>query len=207
MFFVPCYSVSKSLKRKSKFVHRGVFAFSLVLPLVMAAALGLLHVPFRAEPSAVAHFVSATTPTVSSWKAVHLLSVSCSCSRAVSAHLLQRGPFPGMPEYVVLVGNDANLAQSLSQIGFRVQSRSADEIADQFQIPGAPWFILVSPTQEIAYAGGYSVRRDARSGYQDQQIWRKAMAGFRTDALPVYGCALGKRLQRKADPFQLKYRN
>jgi hypothetical protein len=194
------------VKLANKFVQGGILAFSLTISLVMGAALGLLHIPFRAEQSAVSHFVSATTPILQSWKAVHLLSVSCQCSQAVSAYLLQRGPFPGVGEYVILAGENAALAQHLTQAGFHVQSRSAEEIATQFQVPGAPWFILVSPAQQISYAGGYSADRNARNGYQDKQIWREAAAGSPRGALPVYGCALSKLLQKKTDPFGLKYK-
>ena len=185
----------------------GILGFSLAVSLVMGAALGLLHVPFHAQPSAISRFVAVTTPATQSWKAVHLLSVNCPCSRAVSAHLLQRGPFPSVDEYIILAGRNNALAKSLTQAGFHVQSRSAEEIASQFQVPGAPWFILVSPTQEISYAGGYSADRNARNGYQDRQIWQEAATGSPRSALPVYGCALSKLLQKKTDPFGLKYNN
>lgn len=199
--------VLEHVQLANKFVQGGILAFSMAISLVMGAALGLLHVPFRAERSAVSHFVSATTPATRSWKAVHLLSVNCPCSQAVSAHLLQRGPFPSVGEYVVLAGRNDALAQRLTQAGFHVQSRSAEEIASQFQVPGAPWFILVSPAQKIFYAGGYSADRNAGSGYQDRQIWEEATAGSPRSALPVYGCALSKLLQKKTDPFGLKYKN
>lgn len=207
LFFTGPTYFSGHVKLANKFVQGGILAFSMAISLVVGAVLGLLHVPFRAEQSAVSHFVSATTPITQSWKAVHLLSVNCRCSQAVSAHLLQRGPLPGVGEYVILAGKNAALAQRLTQAGFHVQSRSSEEIAGQFQVPGAPWFILVSPAQTISYAGGYAADRNARNGYQDRQIWQEAAAGFPRSALPVYGCALSKLLQKKTDPFGLKYKN
>ncbi len=189
----------------NRVVQGTIFVLTLTLSAVIGAALGLLHVPFRAEISTVSHFVDATTPAIQFWKAVHLLSTNCPCSRKVSAHLLQRGPLPGLQEYVVLAGSDAALAQHLTQAGFHVQTRSVDEIANKFHVPGAPWFILVSPAQKIFYAGGYSVHQGAGKEYEDQQIWQSAISGLPSKTLPVYGCALGRRLQRKIDPLQLKY--
>jgi hypothetical protein len=188
-----------------KLVHGGAVIFTLAVSLGMGAALGLLHIPFRAEPSGILRFVRRTTPSIHSWKTVHLLSTSCPCSQAVSTHLIHRGIFAGAQEYVVLAGNDPALARNLTQAGYQVQSRSPEEIANQFQVPGAPWFILVSPTQKIVYAGGYAADRNARGGYQDQQIWENRAAKLAYTALPVYGCALSRRLQKRTDPFGLKY--
>ena len=55
--------------------------------------------------------------------------------------------------------------------------------------------------KEIAYMGGYGA-----GSYRDAVIWRQVQAGSAPSPLAVFGCAVGRRVQRELDPLSWKYR-
>jgi hypothetical protein len=65
---------------------------------------------------------------------------------------------------------------------------------------GVPLLLFVSPQNQIAYLGGYGA-----AGDQDETIFHQLRAGLKPVALPMIGCAVGSRLQRRLDPLHLKY--
>lgn len=164
------------------------------------------HTPFRANPDGLAYLAREFAPANGRWQAIHLLSISCSCSRGVAEHLIARRPMADVQEQIVLAGTDAQLAHRLSAAGFLVRNVDPEVIAQRYHVAGAPWLVFVSPQGEIQYQGGYTPAH-ARSDYQDQHVWASLASGHRVQSLPVLGCALGKRLQHTLDPLGLKYPN
>jgi hypothetical protein len=181
-----------------------IFTISILLSVLLGSSLTALHTPFRAERAGAAR-LAAELASGRCWRAVHVLSASCQCSSGVAEHLLARGPIPDLREEVLLAGDDKELIARLSRAGFRTLTVTGDQLAQKYGIAGAPWLLLISPTGEIAYQGGYASDAGARTGYQDARIWMQVRQGKSPEALPVFGCALGKRLQRTLDPLALKY--
>jgi len=183
-----------------------VFTGSAILSLVVGGLLLASHMPFQANPDGLSYLAREVGTANGSWQAIHLLSTTCSCSHGVAEHLIERGPISNLKEQVVLAGNDPLLAHRLTAAGFPVHVMNPETVAERYHIAGAPWLVFVSPGGDVRYQGGYTPAH-ARSDYQDQQIWAELASGRNAEPLPVLGCALGKRLQRKLDPLGIKYSN
>jgi hypothetical protein len=184
------------------FVFCGTLLTSLVAGTVMLAS----HTPFQANVYGLATLAHEVGTDQGSWQAIHLLSTSCSCSRGVAEHLIERGPLSNLKEHIVLAGQDETLESRLKVAGFYVCNLDQETVAQRYRIAGAPWLVIVSPQGQVRYQGGYAPAH-ARRDYQDEQIWASLFHGRSAESLPVLGCALGKRLQRSIDPFALKYPN
>ncbi|HEX4810268.1 MAG TPA: hypothetical protein VH325_15115 [Bryobacteraceae bacterium] len=188
-----------------------LFAVSTGVSLVLSMLLVASHTPYLAQPGSLQAFAGRLgegglgDAGRGSWRAVHLLAAGCACSRGVAEHLVSRGLLPGAREQVVFAGASPDLAGRLRHAGFRVYTMSQEDIVLQFGIVAAPLLVIISPQDRIRYAGGYTPGRDARTGYQDVAIWRQTVAGRDVAELPIYGCAVGHRLQRSLDPLGLKY--
>lgn len=183
-----------------------VFVLSSLFSLVIGSVMLASHTPFRANPDGLAFLAHEVGTKPGSWQAIHLLSVSCSCSRGVAEHLIARGPMAHVKEQIVLAGNDATLTQRLAAAGFPVRTMDPEVIANRYHVAGAPWLVFVSPAGDVRYQGGYTPAH-ARNDYRDEQVWASLSSGGSVAPLPVLGCALGKRLQRTLDPLGLKYSN
>lgn len=182
------------------------FAASTAVSLALGVLLVAAHTPYLTKSDSfrtLAHTLGDSQPGC--WRVAHLLAAGCACSRGVAEHLLTRGPIAGVDEQVVFAGASPELESRLIKAGFRVRAMSTEQFAEQLGIVAAPQLIIVSPQGYVRYAGGYTPVRDPRSGYQDVSIWRRLAAGQDVPALPAYGCAIGKRLQRRLDPLGLKY--
>ena len=182
----------------------GAWAAIVVL---IGGALTSFHQPFRL-PEADA--LSRTLVPVSSmphWTVTHILSGGCGCSRRVMLHLLQRKPTPDVFEQVVLVDGGENdlpgtdkVLSSLRLAGFAIVDASRREVTPSSPLNAVPLLMVTSPQGKVAYVGGYGT-----AGDKDDQILHQLRAGLPVAALPVIGCAVGKRARRLADPFRLKY--
>ena len=141
------------------------------------------------------------------WTALHLLSSGCGCSQRVMLHLLQRRPFDGIAEQVVLIDGDepslpetTTLLARLTQEGFSVVHKAAKDIPQNIGLHGVPLLVFASSEDKILYMGGYGVHSD-----QDSNILQQIRSGNSPKPIAVLGCAIGARLQREVDPFHLKY--
>ena len=63
---------------------------------------------------------------------------------------------------------------------------------------------MVDPAGVVRYAGGYTARKQGLE-LRDRQILGDLMASGTTPLLPLYGCAVSKRLQAILDPIGIKY--
>jgi hypothetical protein len=122
-------------------------------------------------------------------------------------HLLARHQFPGVAEQVLIVEGDESilagsdeLSASLAEQGFSVTRIAAKNLPTNTNLRGVPLLVVASPKNEIVYSGGYGSRGD-----EDGAVFQRVRTGARMNALPILGCAVGRRIRRQADPIGLKY--
>lgn len=141
------------------------------------------------------------------WRAVHFLSGSCQCSQRVMRHLLARQELAGVSEQIVMIDgslpyleDSQALLARLTAAHFLVKHIAEQNVPLDSGLRGVPLLLVVSPQNQIAYMGGYGA-----AGDQDETIFHQLRAGLKPVALPMIGCAVGSRLQRRLDPLHLKY--
>jgi hypothetical protein len=181
-----------------------IFAASILVSVLLGSSLTGLHTPFQTNATGTALLASDFAPS-SAWRAIHVLSAGCQCSMGVAQHLLERGTIAGLYETVLFAAQNDGLSARLRAAGFRTVAVSGDRLEQKYGLAGAPWLLLVSPSGAIVYQGGYASDALARSGYRDVGLWERVTRGEHPEALPVFGCALSRRLQRASDPLLLKY--
>jgi hypothetical protein len=144
-------------------------------------------------------------PEASGWTAIHVLYSECRCSQRIVDHLRASERPADLHELVMLVGDDREqaLASGLTARGFTVASLSPDQLASRFGIEGAPTFALVDPTRTVRYLGGYTLRQQGPD-IRDRAIVRAIRAGDDVADLPVFGCAVSRRLRAFFDPFSVR---
>jgi hypothetical protein len=144
-------------------------------------------------------------PDASGWTAIHVLYGGCRCSQRIVDHLLASPRPADLHELVMLVGADRDqaIAGGLAARGFSVAWLSPDQLASRFGIEGAPTFALVDPTRTVRYLGGYTLRQQGPD-IRDLAIVRAIRAGDDVADLPVFGCAVSRRLRAFFDPFSVR---
>lgn len=139
------------------------------------------------------------------WRAWHVVSVDCPCSRSVTEELLSRQPLEGWTECVTLLGTDEKLAEALLNAGYVVQTGDTEAQVAEAGIQGAPWLVAFAPTGEVKYSGGYA---DLRPGpgvtLSDALILTSVRQGETPASKPAYGCATSRVWQERLDPLRLK---
>jgi hypothetical protein len=179
-----------------------VWAASVVL---VGGALTSFHQPFSVPGAGVLALADDTGGH--GWRAIHFLSGSCQCSQRVMRHLLARQQVVGVSEQIVMIdgslpyleGSQALLAR-LAAAHFLTKHIAEQNVPLNSGLRGVPLLLFVSPQNQIAYLGGYGA-----AGDQDETIFHQLRAGLKPVALPMIGCAVGSRLQRRLDPLHLKY--
>jgi hypothetical protein len=162
----------------------------------------VLALPTPAARSVERALVRIGAP-VGTWSVYHVLYADCPCSRRVADALLRRGAREDFAERVLLVGRDQALSQRLAAARYAVEVLTSEALKEQFGVEAAPVFFAVAPDGSVPYLGGYS---DFKQGpEQDDRILTSLRLGRRQDPLPVFGCAVSRELQAKADPLGLKY--
>ena len=137
------------------------------------------------------------------WLAFHVLYADCPCSQRVALSLEARGARADFDERVLLVGHDPALLAALSAKRFHVDSITPDELKERFGIEAAPAFFAVAADGSVPYVGGYSGYQEGPA--EDTRILSLVRHGLRPEPLPLFGCAVSRELQVKADPLGLKY--
>jgi hypothetical protein len=122
-------------------------------------------------------------------------------------HLMKRHLLEDVSEEIVLVdgperylAGSTALARGLEVEGFRVSHINAKDVPEDSGLRGVPLLVFSSPSNKVAYIGGYGPTGDG-----DKAVYEQLRKGDKAEALPVRGCAIGERLRRRADPFRLKY--
>lgn len=164
-----------------------------------------LHQPFQAPDASVAAL--APEGMGAQWAVVHVLSGSCACSQRVMRHLIERRRLDGVVEQVVLVDDaapylpeSAALVAGLERADFPVRHLAAKALPKEYGIRGVPLLLVVSPAKQVAYAGGYGADYN-----QDSAVLRQLRSGHAPPAIPILGCAVGRRVRQQADPLGWKY--
>lgn len=189
----------------------GIAAFwlwvpAMVLPGVylMAGHLLTLPRPDQLDPDVARAIEAARAPEErGAWMAVHVLSAECGCSQRVLEHLVARGPVSGMREKVLFIGEPTALTRRARAAGFTVDLLTGDELAARYRLEAAPLLVVADPRDEVRYLGGYAERAGSPV-IEDTSVFARLRAGESVAPLPIFGCAVSRRLQKTLDPLGLK---
>ena len=190
------------------FVH-GVLAVWACLMIVIGASLMVSHWVPLPRPAVDDAAWSAnladirTDPASGRWAVLHFLYTDCPCSRRVLEHVIEQPPREGVTERIVLIGSDAALTTRAEQQGYEVDRVSPEELKSKYGVEAAPLLVVSDPDGIPRYAGGYTSRKQGPD-FQDRHIIADLMAGYDVKPLPLYGCAVSRRLQGIVDPLGLK---
>lgn len=185
-----------------------VWVPSIVLPGVYLMAWHLLALP---QPSAHdpvlarAVVVERRAEDGARWIALHVLSADCGCSQRVLARLAARRPMAGVSERILLVGEPGDAAMRARAAGFPVEVLTGEELGARYHVEAAPLMVVADGAGVIRYVGGYTQSKQGPD-IEDVAILGSLLRGEDVAALPVFGCAVSRRLQTTLDPFRLKYR-
>lgn len=138
------------------------------------------------------------------WLGVHILMEGCGCSKRVFEHLLGRRAQLGIREKILYVGQEASVEAQAREAGFEFQYVTAEDLDGSFNVESSPLLLVTDPQGRVAYSGGYSQRKNIPP-YIDEQIIASLREGKSLAGLPVFGCAVSKRLQKAIDPLGIKY--
>ena len=181
-----------------------LIALWFVAVIVAGAVLTSQHQPIQVSPEVLPTLFGPATPGY--WRVIHVLSGSCGCSQRIMAHLARRHRLPDFAEEVVLIDDgtpylpETNpLLHRLEADQFHVRHLRPEDLPRGTSLYGVPLLLVASPSGQMRYAGGYGP-----SG-SDEELLSNLRSGQRRAPFPVLGCVVGRALQRKADPFQLKY--
>lgn len=172
--------------------------------ILAGAVLTSQHQPFRVADNVSPALFRPSTG--GKWRAVHVLSGSCGCSQKIMAHLALRHPLRDFEEEVVVMDDGTPylpesplLLDALQRAKFPIRHIRPESLPIHSRLFGVPVLVVANPSNEIVYAGGYG------SPEHDAELLQSLRAGRHQTSLPVFGCAVGRALQRVADPFRVKY--
>jgi hypothetical protein len=123
------------------------------------------------------------------WLAVHVLYADCACSHRVADHLAHSQRPPGWAEMVLWVGEPA--PQDLLA-RFDVRRVTSEDLARE-GIEAAPVLVALDPVGRVHYVGGYTDRKQGPV-IDDVALLAAARREDSVPGLPVFGCAVSKRL-------------
>lgn len=94
-----------------------------------------------------------------------------------------------------------SLAYAVSIIrGFRVTYVTADQLAITYHVEAVPLLVVVDPAGVVRYASGHASRKQGPAP-RDLEILASVRATREVAALPLFGCAASRTLQRALDPL------
>lgn len=138
------------------------------------------------------------------WTAYHVLYAACPCSRRVLEHVATSERPAELAEVVLLVGEDPAFVRRCEARRLTVVPLDAQQLEQGFGICASPLLIVTAPDGAIAYAGGYTDRKQGLD-HRDLAIVADLRAGRFVTPLPVYGCGVSRSLQEALDPLGIKY--
>ena len=140
------------------------------------------------------------------WLALHVLYSRCRCSERTFAHLFARGPLAGVSERIVLVGAHAELERKARAAGFALEEIGPQQLQERYHVEAAPLFMVADVGGALRYVGGYTERKQSLA-MRDVVILDALRKGGFARELPLFGCAVSRRLQTLFDPLGLKPRD
>jgi hypothetical protein len=183
-------------------VQRGArVAFWAAVPIALLVA-GWLTMPHLiamptppASDRALASGVAGLrAPGAPGWLVVHALYAGCRCSERIVDHVLSRPPLPGAEEVILVVGDRPDWLARAAAGGRRVVGVGAEALRARFHIESAPLLVIAGPGGDVAYAGGYT-RRKQGPVIEDVAIYQAVRGPGHAETLPVLGCAASQRLR------------
>jgi hypothetical protein len=180
------------------------FASWATLTVLSGSALTSFHQPFRSPSPAILRLAEADPVKI---RGIHIIASTCACSQRVMRHLIERKPLPSVDEQVLILDGPSPdlpetsaLAASLIHEGFQVRRVPSASIPPDAALRGVPLLLFAAPDNSILYMGGYGPNFN-----QDAAVYARLQQKQPVAPLPATGCAVSRSLQRRADPFHLKY--
>jgi hypothetical protein len=136
------------------------------------------------------------------WMAVHVLYADCRCSQRIADHLLTSLRPADLAERVLLVGRNTELENGLAAHGLHVVLVEPEDLATRYHVLAVPMLLVAAPDGSIRYAGGYTTRKQGPDP-RDVEIVASARAGQAMATLPIFGCAVSRRLEQVLNPLGL----
>ncbi|HXT16115.1 MAG TPA: hypothetical protein VN706_10835 [Gemmatimonadaceae bacterium] len=196
-------------KKKGRFPVAKLFLVVWIVGVSLAlGSLGVSHLAAMPRPddeARIARAALALREDASSDFIVHVIYARCSCTARLFKHLVERKPFPGVHEMILFVGEDSTKRAAAEHAGYEFRTITREELGSKFGLEVAPVMLVFDVKGELRYIGGYFDRPAAVTSL-DEQIRGQVLAGANPDPLPVFGCAVDARLQRKVDPLGIVYR-
>jgi hypothetical protein len=139
------------------------------------------------------------------WFVVHILDQDCVCSLRVLDHLLADPRPDGVAERIVLIAGTVapERVAAIAARGFDLGIVTPDELAARYHVEAAPLLVVIDPRDTVRYVGGYTPRKQA-ADVRDVAIVEAVRRGHSVEALPTFGCAVGRSLRRRIDPLGLR---
>ncbi len=179
-------------------------AVLLVGSYLLAGHLLTLPKPESADERLAAGIARVRTPqNEGRWLALHVLYTGCGCSKRVLDHLVSRGASSFAIERVVLVGGDDAIAARVRAAGYQYEAVTDATLESQYGVAAAPLLVIADPTNAVRYVGGYTDRKQSEK-IQDEEMFALLAKGETPSPLPVFGCAVAKKLQDTVDPLGLR---
>lgn len=141
-------------------------------------------------------------PDPGKWTLVHVIYDHCSCTGSLLKHWVDRGPSKNAREVIMVVGDHIPYEKELEKAGFIIDKMERDPFVERFGIEAAPLLTVLDSHGNLKYMGGY-FRSSATKIPLDEEIIRRTYLGETIEPLPLYGCALSRRLRKYIDPFGL----
>jgi hypothetical protein len=168
--------------------------------ILLGRHLPALPLPTAADPRPAAALAQLRGPEGSGWAVAHVLYADCDCSRGVAEVLLRSPLQADVREYVVLVGDDDQLAAQLAASGRPVHPASAGALVDRWGLEGAPAAVIIDENNVLRTVSGYTERKQG-AVVRWPALLDEARAGAPTQA-PLFGCATSARLRSRTHPWE-----
>ena len=141
------------------------------------------------------------------WLVFHVIAEGCGCSQRVLDHLLaDRRPADVVERIVFVTEQPSGAASTIAAIrtrGFDLDVVTPDELGARYQIEAAPLLVIIDPGDTVRYVGGYTPRKQA-ADVRDVAVIEATRRGAVVKPLPAFGCAVGRALRSKLDPFRIR---
>ncbi len=137
------------------------------------------------------------------WMMTHVFLSTCPCSKRLADYLVDKARPSHVEEHIILIGDDPQWRKQATAKGFKVHVVTHEELDQHYHIKAAPLLIIMDENDKIMYSGGYTSRKQ---GLDIQDI--SILSQLQTDdsamhALPLFGCAVSRQLQKTVDPTGL----
>lgn len=191
-----------------KLAFAAVLAHSMVVgATLMAGHFFTLPRPAQGDPRLqreMRALAAATRPAGGArWTMVHVLYGRCRCSSRIF-DAIAAGPRPSDVDEVVLAVDPVETwAARTAARAIPIVPVDRESLERRFGIEAAPLLVVLDPAGSVAYAGGYTQRKQGPE-IEDLSIVAALRSGRHPRELPLYGCATALELAAALDPLGVK---